>query len=174
MLEKKTGIAAEKLSSPLLRSASFIGRGKGYVPESAALAGMLKAEQEDKEEEDLKDLIGEMELDEAAAAVAFREAIAHLSGVLEQAAKAAEEAAAKAAKAEEEAKQRREQDEGMDHAWSVLEDRLAMKQSSDETVESLAPAGQGAHLDNRDAAGEVMRAPLSKNNEAAVSPSRCA
>ena len=25
----------------------------------------------------------------------------------------------------------------MDHAWSVLEDRLAMKQSSDETVESL-------------------------------------
>ena len=153
MLKKKTGIAAEKLSSPLLRSASFIGRGKGYVPESAALAGMLKAEQEDKEEEDLKDLIGEMELDEAAAAVAFREAIAHLSGVLEQAAKAAEEAAAKAAKAEEEAKQRREQ--GMDHAWSVLEDRLAMKQRSDETVESLAPAGQGAHVDNRDAAGEV-------------------
>ena len=40
----------------------------------ADLRGMLVAEREDEEEEDLKDLVGEMELDEAAA-TAFRAAI---------------------------------------------------------------------------------------------------
>ena len=78
----------------------------GYVSASTALTdvlGMLEAEQEDEEEEDLKDLIGEMELDDAAAAE-FRAAIAALKKTLEQAkrekqaAKAAAEQAAKAAR----------------------------------------------------------------------------
>ena len=137
------------------------------MPESAALAGMLKAEQEDKEEEDLKDLIGKMELDEAAAAVAFREAIAQLPGVLYEAAqtaKAAEEAAAKAAKAVEEAKQRREQEkqrreqeESMDHAWSVLEDRLGLQKDDGATMESLREtiaALRAAELAAKSAAAE--------------------
>ena len=49
----------------------------GYVSSSSQLEdlrGMLVSEQEDEEEEDMKDLVGEMELDEAAAA-SFRVAI---------------------------------------------------------------------------------------------------
>ena len=49
----------------------------GYVSSSSQLEdlrGMLVSEQEDEEEEDLKDLIGEMELDEEAAA-SFRVAV---------------------------------------------------------------------------------------------------
>ena len=59
---------------------------------------MLEAEQEDEEEEDLKDLIGEMELEEAEAS-AFRDAIAELPAVLEAAreAKAAAKWKARAA-----------------------------------------------------------------------------
>ena len=71
----------------------------GYVSASSALAdvlGMLEAEQEDEEEEDLKDLISEMELDEDEAAK-FREAIAALPAVLE-AARAAKKAVEKAVK----------------------------------------------------------------------------
>ena len=71
----------------------------GYVSASSALAdvlGMLEAEQEDEDEEDLKDLIGEMELEEAEAS-AFRDAIAELPAVLE-AAREAKAAAKKAAK----------------------------------------------------------------------------
>ena len=45
------------------------------------LRGMLEAEQEDEDEEDLKDMIGEMELDEEAATT-FREAIGKLKAVL--------------------------------------------------------------------------------------------
>ena len=107
---------------------------------------MLEAEQEDDEEEDLKDLIGEMELDDEAAAE-FRAAIGALKQTLEQAKQekqAAKAAAEQAAKAAQEAKAAAKESEAaaakaaaeaaeaeMEAAWSELEAALGLKESID-------------------------------------------
>ena len=104
---------------------------------------MLIAEQEDEEEEDLKDLIKDMEIDVETAA-AFREAIGKLKVVLEeaeQAANAAKEAAAKAAKEAQEtaeaAAKAAEEANSMDNAWAILADELTLETNDGATVESL-------------------------------------
>ena len=118
----------------------------GYVSESTALKdllGMLIAEQEDEDEEDLKDLIKDMEIDVETAAT-FREAIGKLKVLLEEAeqvAKAAKEAAAKAAKEAQEkasaAAKAAEEANSMDNAWAILIDELRLETNDGATVESL-------------------------------------
>ena len=72
------------------------------------------------------------------AAANFRGAIAQLTEHLEQAkqaATAAKEATAAAAKEAEEAKERQAKAEGMDNAWSMLEERLPLASAEKLRVE---------------------------------------